>query len=169
LPVVGMMVGEALSGQLDHARDLSLKIDRDGIGDRVRMTGYRNDVQDVMRSFDVLLFPSRSEAAPIVFLQALMQGIPTVATDVGNVREVAEGLAIPVVPVGDVAAMVAGVKRMLALTPDQRDAYAQAARSRIEATFSLAAIVKRHLESYDHIVAQERPHPENAQAEARIL
>jgi glycosyltransferase involved in cell wall biosynthesis len=162
LPVVGMMVGEALSGQLDHAKELSLKIDHEGIGDRIRMTGYRNDVQDVMRSFDVLLFPSRSEAAPIVFLQALMQGIPTVATDVGNVREVADGLDIPVVPVGDVAAMVAGVKRMLALTQDQRDAFAQAARSKIEATFSLAAIVERHLECYDRVVVEVRRNRENA-------
>jgi glycosyltransferase involved in cell wall biosynthesis len=153
VPVRGMMIGGALSGQEEHERELRDLIQRAGLDRKIEMLGYRHDVAEAMAHFDVLLFPSHSEAAPIVVLQALQQGLPIVATDVGNVAEVTDGLAVPVVPVGDVGAMVKGVKDLLALTLEQRRTFRENARIRVDSTFSLETIVARHLQCYAYVLA----------------
>ena len=152
IEVRGVMIGGALSGHDDHLEELHRLIDELGMSGRIDLLGYRNDAQDLIRQFDLVLFPSYSEAAPIVVLQALAHGIPLVATDVGNVAEVVEGLHVPVVQVADVPSMVSAVKEVLGRSNEERQIYASAARARVKDAFSLEAVASRHVECYARIV-----------------
>jgi glycosyltransferase involved in cell wall biosynthesis len=57
-----------------------------GIRDRVRWLGPV-DFPAAAREFDVLVMPSRSEALPMVLIEAMMTGVPVMASTVGSVPE----------------------------------------------------------------------------------
>lgn len=53
-----------------------------GISDRVKVLGARDDVPQLMWAADLFVHPAHSEAAGIVLLEAVVAGLPVVATDV---------------------------------------------------------------------------------------
>ncbi|HTN30978.1 MAG TPA: glycosyltransferase family 4 protein [Pseudomonas sp.] len=60
---------EGLAGQL-------------GIEDRLKVLGGRDDVAQLLWSADLLLHPARSEMAGLALLEAMIAGVPVIATDV---------------------------------------------------------------------------------------
>lgn len=84
------------------------------IGRRFKMLGQRNDVAEAMRSLDVLVMTSRGEGAPLVVIEALLSGVPVVATDVGVMKDIiVTGVTGYVVRIGDEAALVRTMESLL--------------------------------------------------------
>jgi len=79
------------------------------------------------RRADLLVHSSRHEAGPLVVLEAAACGVPTVGTAVGHIRDLAPDAAWAV-PVGDDAALAAGILALLADEPRRR-AMGEAVRS----------------------------------------
>lgn len=67
--------------------ELQLKIEKNGLSNRVRLLGYRNDIDRVLQSADCFAFPSKREGLGIASLEALACGVPIVATDNRGTRE----------------------------------------------------------------------------------
>jgi glycosyltransferase involved in cell wall biosynthesis len=108
----------------------------------VELLGSRSDVAELLRSSDLMVFPSlpAGEGMPGVLIEAGLSGLPVVATDVPGVRSVIEdGVTGVVVPVADVDAMVRAVA-MLVDDVDRRQALGRAARQRCLERFSLPAV-----------------------------
>jgi len=59
-----------------------------GLGDRVRFIGFRNDVYRYLAHLDALLMPSLQEGLPYTLLEAMSLGIPVVGSRVGGLAEV---------------------------------------------------------------------------------
>ncbi len=81
---------------------------------RFRFTGWREEIPDLLKAFDVFLLTSRWEGLPRVVPQALIAGVPVVATAVDGTREIVDDgvdgfLAAP----GDVPALAARVAGLL--------------------------------------------------------
>lgn len=53
----------------------------------IRFLGERRDVDQLLQIADVFLFPSLSEGQPNAFLEALVGGVPFVASDIAPIRE----------------------------------------------------------------------------------
>ena len=53
--------------------------------------GWTDDVADALARVDVLAVPSRTEAQPLVLLEAMAAGVPVLASDVGCVGEILDG------------------------------------------------------------------------------
>jgi glycosyltransferase involved in cell wall biosynthesis len=70
-----------------------------GLGERFLLLGHRPDAHAVMSSFDIFCLPSRKEGLPIALMEALVLGLPVVATKVGGIEEVVtdreQGLLVP--------------------------------------------------------------------------
>ncbi|WP_374400381.1 TIGR03088 family PEP-CTERM/XrtA system glycosyltransferase [Niveibacterium sp.] len=115
-----------------------------GLVSKVWLAGERADVPDVMRSFDIFTLPSIAEGISNTVLEAMASGLPVVATAVGGTLElVCEGETGTLVPASDpqrLAAALAGLAR----DPARIAAFGHAARQRIEAEFSLDAMVARY-------------------------
>jgi glycosyltransferase involved in cell wall biosynthesis len=66
-----------------RARELDL-------GDQVYFLGFRQQIYDVMRAFDIFVLCSDHEGSPRSILEALYLGVPVVARAVGGIPEVVE-------------------------------------------------------------------------------
>lgn len=62
-------------------------IRQNGLEDRVRLLGYRTDMEDILQSADCFAFPSRREGLGIAAVEALACGIPVIASDNRGTKE----------------------------------------------------------------------------------
>jgi glycosyltransferase involved in cell wall biosynthesis len=65
---------------------LSLIVQND-LSDRVRLMGFANCIEDVWKTNQILIMPSRVDAAPSVLLEAMACGRTAVCTDIGFCSE----------------------------------------------------------------------------------
>ena len=85
-----------------------------GFTDRFHLTGLRRDVPDLLHSFDVFALTSLWEGLPRVLPQAMVAGLPIVATAAdGNAEAVEDGVNGLLTPPGDPQALAEGVLRLL--------------------------------------------------------
>jgi glycosyltransferase involved in cell wall biosynthesis len=92
------IAGEVFPNDLDLVTRL---ISRTGMGSSVRFVGTVTGQAklDLLHSADIFVFPSRlPEAHPLAVLEAMMVGLPIVATDVGDLRSTLPAQADALVP-----------------------------------------------------------------------
>lgn len=84
------------------------------LSERFRFTGWREEIPDILKAFDVFLLTSRWEGLPRVVPQALIAGVPVVATSADGTREIVDdGVDGFLAPPGDVSALAARVAGIL--------------------------------------------------------
>jgi len=112
-----------------------------GVLDRVRFLGWRNDAAALYRTADVCLFPSRYEPLGNVVIQAWAHGLPVVAAASQGpgalIRHGEDGL---LTPVDDHEALASHTLKVLS-DPMLRIRLIQNGHARIESEFSQAAVV----------------------------
>ncbi|WP_138733972.1 glycosyltransferase [Modestobacter excelsi] len=125
-----------------------------GVRDRVMMTGWSAEVSALMGSFDVLAVPSRWEGLPLVVLEAMLAGVPVVATPVGGipdaVRHERTGL---LVPVDDPAALTTALERLSA-DPAHRGRLATEAAAEARRCFTVEAMVQSYMALHDELLSR---------------
>ena len=95
--------------------DLRASLRAHGVEERAELRGYvpiEGGLLDLYRGSHVFLHVSWTEGLPQVLFEAFAAGLPTVATDVGSVREAAGESALLVSP-GDAEAATAAVERIV--------------------------------------------------------
>lgn len=123
-----------------------------GLEDRVRMTGWRADIPDLLSGLNVLALTSTSESFPNAILEAMAGGLPVVATRVGGVAElVAEGETGLLAPAGDAHALA---QHLLKLEADTalRARLGQAGWQRARQQFSVERMVQRYEDLYEDLL-----------------
>lgn len=70
--------------------DLEGRIERLGVGGRVRLLGHRSDVADLLAAADVFVFPSRREGFGGAVIEAMALECPIVCSDLAVLREVTQ-------------------------------------------------------------------------------
>jgi len=110
-----------------------------GIADRVDFLGQVPDARRYFQAFDVFALSSDHEPFGMVLLEAMVAGVPLLATACGGAREVVEGVGV-LFPLGDVGQLAQGLKHMAGLSDDQRRECAQLMLQRLRERFSDAAV-----------------------------
>jgi glycosyltransferase involved in cell wall biosynthesis len=105
---VWVVVGD---GDTDLLRRLRQHVEADG--SPVRFVGPQDDPARWLRAAEVFVLTSHWEARALVVQEAMAAGVPVVATDTGGLRDLVSGVGT-LVPVGDHAAVAAGVGHFLA-------------------------------------------------------
>jgi glycosyltransferase involved in cell wall biosynthesis len=117
LPILkskGFDVRLVLVGEGKHRAALEAQARVLGVGDAVIMPGYLGNAGGLMRHFNVVAIPSRSEGLPIVLLEALMAKVPIVATAVGEMSAVLQGCGSrPAIDVADATALAKELELVL--------------------------------------------------------
>lgn len=123
--------------------------------DRIRFLGYRSDVPELMRAFDVLVLPSapRGEAFPRVVLEAMASGAAVVATRVAGVAEAVEdGVSGMLVEPEDPAAFHRALDRVVR-DHELRHRLQAAGMSRVRKRFSEGRTVETLERIYQRLAA----------------
>ncbi|GBQ56763.1 glycosyltransferase family 4 protein [Komagataeibacter swingsii] len=104
------IVGERLPS--DRGVDLGacFAAARAALGARMVMFGYRADVAPIMAAADIFVLPSHFEGLPMSVIEAMLCGLPVVASDIsGPCEQVVAGETGLLVPPGDVARLAAAL------------------------------------------------------------
>lgn len=108
-----------------------------GIASRVRFTGFRRDIPELLAASDVVVHSS-SEPEPLgrVVLEAMAAARPLVATAAGGVLDlVADGDTGLLVPLADPTGMADAIERLLA-APDRARQMGRSARNHVRRHFA---------------------------------
>jgi glycosyltransferase involved in cell wall biosynthesis len=118
----------------------------------VTFLGFCSDVRTVLESLDIYAQASLVEAFPMAILEAMMMGLPVVATEVGGVPEaVLEGKTGLLVPPKNAEA-ISKALHTLALRPDLRELMGEAGQCRVQQNFTRDQMVEKTLAVYDEVL-----------------
>ena len=64
---------------------LRLLAEEQGVADRVAFLGFRNDIRELMKMADMLVFPSIHEGLPVAVMEAMASGLPVIAAKIRGI------------------------------------------------------------------------------------
>ena len=138
---VGLVAGNAYAGNEQAEAELAALGEELGLGRRLRLLGFRDDVGTVLGASDAIAIPSlRPEPLGQVTLEAAWAGLPVVGSAHGGLPElVRDGETGVLVEPGDAAAL-AGALRELADDRDRARRLGEAAAWLLCAGLGVAAV-----------------------------
>jgi glycosyltransferase involved in cell wall biosynthesis len=141
-----------------YAEGLRQRAEALQLGSKVTFLGSRADVPWLLRAADAFVLSSAWEGMPNTLMEAMASGLPVVATDVGDVRElVEEGRSGFMVPAQEPEALAA---RMLALMAQGREALATMgarARQRIHERYENERVVDQWEALFNRLTSRTNP------------
>lgn len=133
----------------DEHRALAAQL---GVGERVHMLGWRDDVPALLRTVDLLVLPSRWEGMPYIVLEGMAAGLPVVATRVDGARGVLEAARCGVLcDVESVASLADGLREILALDAASRLRMGELGRGAVADHYTLEGMVSGLLAVYGEL------------------
>lgn len=133
-----------IAGDGPRRAEVQAAVERTCLQDRVRLLGARLDLPALYPVMDCFVLPSLSEGLPLSLLEAMASAVPVIATRVGHVPIVLEGLPVSVIAPGHVDALVSAMEASL-LQPRRR---IDALRQRVQSLYSAERMATRHLAAY---------------------
>ncbi len=144
-------------GEGEERPRLEALIEGRGLGSLVHLPGARDDIAQWLAAFDVFALPSWNEGVSIAALEAMAAALPVVATRVGgNPEVVAHETTGWLVPAGDVEALAEALARYRD-APELRLVHGRAGRARMQAEFSLHAMVQAYTGLYGEVLQRHAP------------
>jgi len=138
------VVGERLAS--DRGEDMEALLRSAGLGERLHLLGYRNDVAAVLAAADIFVLPSYFEGLPMSVIEAMLCDLAVVASDIDGPREqVIDGVTGLLVPPRQVAPLAAALAR-LAGDAALRAAMGAAGRRRAMVLYDETTVVERTLD-----------------------
>ncbi|MEZ5170743.1 MAG: glycosyltransferase family 4 protein [Acidimicrobiia bacterium] len=141
-----VIVGDGI--ERSALEDLARRLGVDG---RVHWTGWSDVARDHLTTMDVFVLPSRSEGTPLVAIEAMLAGLPVVASGVGSVPEVVSdeetGL---IVPPGDPDALGRALRRLIH-NPDLAGRMGRSGRDRALERFSPERMASEYEQLYQRL------------------
>jgi len=135
---------EAAKAEVDAA------LAAEGVADRWRWLGRRDDVPELMRAHDALVHPARFEGLPNAICEALASGLPVLASRVcDHPRLVGEDRGLLFDP-ADPEDIAGALGRFAATPPARRREMSRAARAFAERELSL----ERYAQEYEALFAR---------------
>lgn len=129
-------------------KQLATWIAENGLTDRIRLCGERQDIPQCLKALDLFMLSSRTEAFPTVIGEAMAMEKPCVATNVGDAAYLIDKYG-SIAPPADASALAAALERLLDLSPEERKTMGQGARQRIQENFSKDVMLARYQALYD--------------------
>ena len=68
--------------------ELNRKIRNNNLEDNIILYGETKFPQKLINAFDINIISSNSESSPLVLLEAMASGVPTLATNVGEIKNI---------------------------------------------------------------------------------
>jgi glycosyltransferase involved in cell wall biosynthesis len=123
---------------------------------RVRFLGEVPQARRIFSGFDIIVQPSHAEGLGLVPIEAMLAGVPVIASDVGGLPEVVvhgeTGLLVP--PQNAVA--LADALQLLVQKDEWRTRLGAAGKRRAEEHFTRRAMIEATLREYRAVIAKRQ-------------
>lgn len=146
-----MLVGRGMSETNPEVRRLLVS---SGVASRVILVGEYSPIVDLYSAMDIMCSSSLAEGFPNVIGEAMCCEVPCVATDVGNTRDLLDGIGILVPP----RAATHLAHALVSMCEEGRGGWRARgvrARSRISEEYSLDSVTDHYASLYGEVSAQE--------------
>lgn len=126
-----------------------------GTRENISFLGFRSDVENLLASSDCLLLPTRfeGESQPLILIQAMQQGLPSITTAVGSIPDMVGGpvpAGIVIEPVDDDVAFVEMLSMAMSRVVDVEVRAAMAAEAATRGTeYSIVAVAELYKGLYE--------------------
>lgn len=141
-----------LVGDGPERDSLEAQATRLGLRERISFLGHRSDVKSLLADSDIYVLVSDTEGLSVSVLESMAAGLPAVVTDVGgNCELVQNGKSGYVVAPGAVSDIAAALNDLCG-SANKRESYGLSARKKIEADFSLSAMLKSYLNVFSGVI-----------------
>jgi glycosyltransferase involved in cell wall biosynthesis len=132
---------------------LQRRIDAMGLGEAVRLLGFRRDMPQVLAAADICLLPADAEACGRVLFEAMAMAKPVVATNSGGTPEiVVDGVTGVLVPPRDAPAMAEALLALLQ-APARAMALGAAGHERAAKHLSIQVYARQTMDVYADVLA----------------
>ena len=143
-----------LAGDGPLRGDLSALVGALGVGDRVHLLGYRDDVGDLLNACDIFVMPSLWEGLSISLLEAMAAAKPVITTSIASNCEVTgNGEAALLVPPKDAAALAVAITRLVS-DPAEQKRLSVVGREVQRTRYSMVRMLAAYDELYDELLAR---------------
>ena len=145
----------AIAGKLtdsEYCRMLHRRVEERSVQDRFRFIGFRNDTLALYSAADVFVLSSRSEGLPMVILEAMMAGLPVIATRVGGVPDAVGDRGL-LVEVANPEQLAFAMGRILS-EEGLADRLGCIGREHALSTYGVERMVDDYIACYDALVAR---------------
>ena len=141
-----------MAGDGELMGPLRARVESDAwLRDHCRLLGVVDDVPSFLAGLDLLALPSDTEGLPNAVLEAHAMGVPVVATDVSDVRELV-GAGGRVVQPGDALALGQAIASLCELPAEELRRMGAAGRNRLEAEFAMPVAAARFWAAHDDLL-----------------
>lgn len=131
--------------------DIEAKAQELGLTDRLVLTGFRNDIPELIKMFDLFALSSSEEGICSTLFEVMACKTPIVATNAAGVSEaVRDGETGIVVPIKNPEALAEGMREMIN-NPELSEEYAQAGFERVTNHFTIEQLTERTLKVYENM------------------
>lgn len=136
-------VGFIIAGDGALRKRMEEEVSKNRLHDRFYLLGWREDIEKIIRLFDVFVLTSFWEGLPKALLEAMASGLPPVVTAVDGMKEIIEnGENGFLVPPGDYKAM-AGKVRILLQDKTLREKIGEKARESVGEVFEISSMLTK--------------------------
>jgi glycosyltransferase involved in cell wall biosynthesis len=126
-----------------------------GIGDRAKFVGFQKDVHRYLSIMDIFVLPSRTEGAGIAIVEAMLWGLPVVASRVGGIPEiVGEQVAGLLFDPGDVGQLISALTQLIE-NPEKRKIFGENGRKKAYLSFHPDKFIDSHYQLYRALLNQK--------------
>lgn len=116
-----------------------------GLGEKVILRGKTDQIEKYLAASDVFVLPSRWEGLPIVLLEAMSTGLPSVVTKVEGVDEaLVEGMHGYFLPVEDAQSLAQTILQLLR-APADRLQLGRAAKAQVSEFYTVDRMCQGYL------------------------
>ena len=147
-----IIAGEDKSQSGEYRQSIERLIVELDLNQRVRLSGWVDDIAGLLSTFDLFVSPSRSEPFGLSIVEAMAAGTPVVASMSEGAREIIDdNLTGRLVPIGDVDTLAKVICELLS-NPAQREHLSGNAQRVVRERFSLARMVVETERVYEQVL-----------------
>ncbi len=140
-------------GQGPMAEELQERINTMGLADTVQLTGFRDDLHELIGALDIVAHPALMEGLGVSLLQAGAAGVPLIACNAGGMPEIVINQKTGLLINPGSAKELGTAVDTLCSKPLLREQYGQAAKAHVQAVFSVESMVSGNFTLYKHVLS----------------
>ncbi len=154
LVIVGGISTSSTHGRMTELqRRLRQFIKSRGLDGRVALTGWRDNVPELLQAADVYVHSSRSEGWPLAVMEAMASGLPVIFTGCsGEPEGFADGRDGFIVPAEDAAELSRAISHLASMDDDSRRRIGEAGRRYCREHYDIRDIGRQFVEQVSQVV-----------------